>query len=120
MDYSSPIDNSQNSPKSNHNSGSLGEVGGEQPTKDNNDPSANYDILFDPKVFGTWMNETEKNENDHSNSSKSDRSKTVVDNSSVKTESSDFSIILKDVEELNDLVCFSSFIGFLFYLHTNI
>lgn len=107
MDYSSsPIDNSPNSPKSNNNS-SLGEVGGEQPTKDSNDPSANYDILLDINGFGTWMNETE--ENNHSNSSKSDRSKTVVDNSGVKTESSNFSIILEE-EELNELVRF-----FIFY-----
>ena len=118
MDYpSSPIDSSQSSPKSNNNSRLLNEIEEEQPIKDSNDPSASYNILSDQNVIGILTDQTGNNV--HSNDSKSDRSKTIIDYSRIRTESSDFLMILEQDEELideNTMVCFFRYT----YFFTNI
>lgn len=86
MDCSLPTDNSQNTSKSNNKPISLGVIDNEQ--------------LFDPNIFGTWLNEI--GNNDHSNS---DSPKTMVDCNNVMTElqSSNLSIIPEQDEESNNL-----------------
>jgi hypothetical protein len=81
MDYTLPTDNSQNSSKSNNNPISLSEIDGGQ--------------LFDPNIFGTWLNIDDSN---------SESSKTVIDCNNVKTELqyTDLSIIPEQDEESNN------------------